>query len=108
MSTSPRQPVEPSMADVIRVGRAAMLMEPLAEDFNSLLMVPPVRRIMIVAENLMKASSMNVTLEQMVETTGVMQALRKEGKARGAGEVVVPKAFIADFDRPERREAANV
>lgn len=102
MNTTAQESIQPGMPDVIRVGRAAMLMEPMAEDFNSLLMVPPVRRIMIVAENLVKASSMNATLERLVGSTGVMNALRKEGKARGAGEVVVPQAFIADFDRPAR------
>lgn len=96
------------MNDVLSVCRATMLLEPLAHDFNNLLMVAPVRRIVTVAETLAKAASMNSTIEKMVAERGVLVALRDEGRARGAGDVVVPKAFVPDFDRVAAREGGNV
>lgn len=95
------------MQDVVSVGRAVMLFEPLAEDFNNLLMEPPVRRIMTVAQTLRKAAEINDQLGQIIRESGAMAVLHDEGKARNNGEVVVPKAFIPDFDRAAARETSN-
>jgi len=82
-----------------------MLLEPVADDFNSLLMQPPVRRVISVAEALTKAAAINGTVDKMLRSTEVIRALREEGRARGAGDIVVAKAFTPDFDRHLAREA---
>lgn len=93
---------------ILQVSKAAMLMEPMAEDLNDLLMVPPVRRVMIVAEALAKASAKNETLSAMVRENSVISHLREEGRRRGSGDIVVPRAFVSDFDRVPAREGGHV
>jgi hypothetical protein len=95
------------MDAIVAAGRAVMLMEPFAEDFNALPMMPPVRRIMTVAEVFNRASAANEMLEKLIHGSGVMSALRDEGRARGAGDIVVPQAFIPDFERHVAREVTN-
>lgn len=89
---------------ILRVSKAAMLMEPMAGDFNDLLMVAPVRRVMIVAEALSKAAGINETLSAMAVSCGVIGHLRDEGRRRGNGDIVVHGAFLSDFDRVLARE----
>jgi hypothetical protein len=93
---------------ILQTSRAVMLMEPMAADFNDLLMVPPVRRVMIVAEVFVKASSNNDSLNAMVNSKNVFADLREEGRRRGNGDVVVPRAFESDFERVVAREGKHV
>lgn len=93
---------------ILRVAKAVTLMEPMAEDLNDLLMVPPVRRVMIVAEVLSKASDQNDAINSMVREANVMTHLREEGRRRGSGDIVVPQAFVNDFDRVVVREGGHV
>jgi len=92
---------------ILHVSKAVMLMEPMAGDFNDLLMVPPVRRVMIVAEALAKASAKNETLSAMARENSVISHLREEGRRRGNGDIVVPRAFASDFDRFVAREGSH-
>ena len=85
------------MEDVIAMGRAVMLMEPMAADFNELLMASPKRRVMMVAEAFNKASAFNDTLKGMIDSKNVMVSLFNEGRRRGSGEVTVPAAFLSDL-----------
>lgn len=94
--------------NILRVAKAVTLMEPMAEDLNDLLMVQPVRRVMIVAEVLAKASSMNESISAMMRDGNAMGHLREEGRRRGSGAIVVPQAFVPDFDRVVAREGGHV
>lgn len=95
------------MKSILAAGRAAMLLEPVAEEFNSLLMQPPVRRVLCVAEVLAGVARKNDTVAQIIDRDNVMGALRDQGRSRGAGGIVVPQAFTPDFDRQFAREAGN-
>jgi hypothetical protein len=96
-----------SLHAALNAGRIAMLLEPVAEKFNDLLMNPPIRRVISVAESLNFVASNNETIYKIMNESGVISSLKEEGRSRGAGDVVVPQALVPDFERKIARESNN-
>lgn len=92
---------------IIRASRASMLMERMAADFNDLPMLPPLKRVMVVGQALIKARDLNPSVEDILLKNDVINALREEGRRRGAGEVQVSAAFVPDFNRNAAREGGH-
>ncbi|MDO9099714.1 MAG: hypothetical protein Q7V53_03070 [Caldisericota bacterium] len=95
------------MKAIIRTSRAAMLMERMAADFNDLPMLPPLKRVMVVGQALIKARDLNPSVENILGEVDAFNALREEGRRRGAGEVQVSAAFVPDFNRSVAREGGH-
>lgn len=95
------------VAAVVEMGRISMLMLPVARALNDLTIVAPTRRVLSVAAVLNEASEQSDQIARLMNEFGVVDCLREEGRARGTGEVVVPKAFVVDFDRGQPREGSG-
>lgn len=95
------------MKTIIRAARASMLMERVAVDFNDIPMLPPLKRVMAVAQAIIKAQDLNPSIEEIVVKSECLAALRDEGRRRGAGEVQVSAAFVPDFNRAVTREGGH-
>lgn len=103
----PYQIARDQMKAIIRAARAAMLMERMAVDFNDLPMLPPLKRVMVVGQALIKARDLNPSVENILGEVDALNALRDEGRRRGAGEVQVSAAFVSDFNRSVAREGGH-
>lgn len=93
---------------IMNASRLVMLMEPMAAEFNDILMTAPIRRVILVAEVLKIASDLNDSIGNNVKSSNVMQALFNESKRRGDGSLVMPKAFLPDLENLPSRELSHV
>ena len=75
----------------LEAARLAMLLEPIAADFDGLTNAEPVNRCMIVARHMHEAAQGDRAIAEALQKTGLMEALRVEAIARKSGRhVVVP------------------
>lgn len=92
------------------VARRCMLVERVAEVFNSIPTLDPVQRVMQIAKGVMQASQSNEAIKTMVVDSRFLEQLHAEAKRRKTGEVVFPPplAGAAASDVSESREAQRV
>ena len=96
------------VASVVDVCRCVMLMEPVASDFNSILMTDPVQRVKDVGKCIQKAAEGNDVLRKMAANRNVFPLLFAAAKSRLSGQFVAPKAFLPDLVRGVKRESQHV